>query len=140
MLKFIRCYNFIFLLNSIFSKYIPDVLIDADLTLGSVSYLVHLFNKVEKTNKKEKLWWYCYSEKYEKKIIILSSENNISDQIARMQIYDEIELYFPGKKREYLYKMTQKAKNIYILFKGIGINKIEVVTSNADRIFRLTDV
>ncbi len=57
-----------------------------------------------------------------------------------MQIYDEIELYFPGKKREYLYKMTQKAKNIYILFKGIGINKIEVVTSNADRIFRLTDV
>ena len=31
-----------------------------------------------------------------------------------------MELYLPGKKRKYLYKMTQKAKNIYILFKEIG--------------------
>ena len=42
-------------------------------------------------------------------------------------------------KREYLRKMTQKAKNIYTLFKGIGIDKIGVVTSSADAISRLTD-
>src|SRR5947207_1043982 len=50
-----------------------------------------------------------------------------------------MELYLPGKKREYLRKMTQKAKNIYMLFKGIGIDKIGVVTSSADVISRLTD-
>jgi hypothetical protein len=59
--------------------------------------------------------------------------------MARMQIYDEMELYLPGKKREYLCKMTQKAKNIYTLFKGIGIDLIGVVTSSADAISRLTD-
>src|SRR4051794_8835622 len=59
--------------------------------------------------------------------------------MARTQIYDEMELYLPGKKREYLRKMTQKAKNIYTLFKGIGIDKIGVVTSSADAISRLTD-
>ena len=50
-----------------------------------------------------------------------------------------MELYLPGKKREYLRKMTQKAKNIYTLFKGIGIDKIGLVTSSADAISRLTD-
>ena len=59
--------------------------------------------------------------------------------MARTQIYDEMELYLPGKKREYLRKMTQKAKNIYTLFKGIGIDKIGLVTSSADAISRLTD-
>ncbi|CAB4442420.1 unnamed protein product [Rhizophagus irregularis] len=59
--------------------------------------------------------------------------------MARTQIYDEMELYLPGKKGEYLRKMTQKAKNIYTLFKGIGIDKIGVVTSSADAISRLTD-
>ncbi len=32
-----------------------------------------------------------------------------------------------------------KIKNIYTLFKGIGIDKIEMVTSSVDMIFRLTD-
>ena len=59
--------------------------------------------------------------------------------MARTQIYDEMELYLPGKKREYLRKMTQKAKNIYTLFKGIGIDKVGVVTPSADAISRLTD-
>src|ERR1700733_9679096 len=59
--------------------------------------------------------------------------------MARTQIYDEMKMYLPGKKREYLRKMTQKAKNIYTLFKGIGIDKIGVVTSSADAISRLTD-
>src|SRR6185369_13739418 len=83
--------------------------------------------------------WYYYSEEYEKKVKIIGLENNISDQMARTQIYDEMLPYLPGIKREYLRKMTQKAKNIYTLFKGIGINKIGVVTFSADAISRLTD-
>ncbi|GET51212.1 hypothetical protein GLOIN_2v1790949 [Rhizophagus irregularis DAOM 181602=DAOM 197198] len=139
LLEFIKCHNSTSLPNSISSKHIPDVPVNADLTPGSVLHLAHLFDKAEKTGRKEKLRWYYYSEEYEKKIITLRSENNISDQMARTQIYDEMELYLPGKKREYLRKMTQKAKNIYTLFKGIGIDKIGVVTSSADAISRLTD-
>jgi hypothetical protein len=46
--------------------------------------------------------------------------------MARTQIYDEMEPHsiFPV----YLHKMSQKVKNIYMLFKGIGIDKIGVVT------------
>ncbi|GES95205.1 hypothetical protein GLOIN_2v1882276 [Rhizophagus clarus] len=120
-------------------KHILEVPIDAELTPGSVPHLAHLFDKAEKTGRKDKLRWYYYSEEYEKKVVALSSENNISDQMARTQIYDEMELYLPGKKREYLRKMTQKAKNIYTLFKGIGIDKIGVVTSSADATSRLTN-
>src|SRR6266542_1491055 len=142
LLEFIRCHNSTSLLNSISSKHVSFDAIplgSADLTPGSVPHLAHLFDKAEKTGRKEKLRWYYYSEEYEKKVITLSSENNISDQMARTQIYDEMELYLPGKKREYLRKMTQKAKNIYTLFKGIGIDKIGVVTSSADAISRLID-
>jgi hypothetical protein len=142
VIEFIRCHNSTFLLNSIFSK---RVLFDAislgsaDLTSGSVSHLTHLFNKAEKTGWKKKLRWYYYSEEYKKKVVTFRFENNISDQMARTQIYDEMELYLPGKKREYLRKMTQKTKNIYTLFKGIGIDKIGVVTSSADAISSVTD-
>ncbi|GET57963.1 hypothetical protein GLOIN_2v1790949 [Rhizophagus irregularis DAOM 181602=DAOM 197198] len=139
LLEFIKCHNSTSLPNSISSKHIPDVPVNADLTPGSVLHLAHLFDKAEKTGRKEKLRWYYYSEEYEKKIVTLRSENDISDQMARTQIYDEMELYLPGKKREYLRKMTQKAKNIYTLFKGIGIDKIGVVTSSADAISGLTD-
>jgi hypothetical protein len=111
LLEFIRCHDFTSLPNSISSKHIPDVPVDANLTPGSVPHLAHLFDKAERTFGR----WYHYSEEYEKKAVTLSSENNISDQMARTQIYDEIELYLPGKKREYLHKMTQKAKNIYML-------------------------
>jgi len=139
LLEFIRCHDFTSLPNSISSKHISDVPVITDLTPGSVSHLAHLFDKAKKIGRKEKLRWYYYSEEYEKKIITLSSENNISDQMARTQIYDEMELYLPGKKREYLRKMTQKAKNIYILFKRIGIDKVGVVTPSADAISRLID-
>ncbi|RHZ84149.1 hypothetical protein Glove_85g69 [Diversispora epigaea] len=59
--------------------------------------------------------------------------------MARTQIYNEMMPYLSGIKREYLRKMTQKAKNIYTLFKGIGIDKIGLVTYSADAISRLTD-
>ncbi|CAG8747490.1 16487_t:CDS:1, partial [Funneliformis mosseae] len=95
LLEFIRCHNSTSLPNSIFSKHIPDVQVDADLTSGSILHLAHLFDKAEKTGRKEKLQWYYYSEKYEKKVVTLSSENNISDQMAKTQIYDKMELYLP---------------------------------------------
>ncbi|GES79009.1 hypothetical protein GLOIN_2v1882276 [Rhizophagus clarus] len=117
------------------SKQIP---VDSDLAPGSIPHLAHLFDKAEKTGQKEKLRWYYYSEEFEKKAIIIALENNISDQMARTQIYDEMESYLPGKKRENLRKMTQKTKNIYTLFKEIGIDKIGLVTYSVDAIGSLT--
>ncbi|CAB5377963.1 unnamed protein product [Rhizophagus irregularis] len=117
------------------SKQIP---VDSDLAPGSIPHLSHLFDKAEKTGRKEKLRWYYYSEEFEKKAITIALENNISDQMARTQIYDEMEPYLPGKKRENLRKVTQKAKNIYTLFKEIGIDKIRLVTYSVDAIGSLT--
>src|SRR5205814_1921953 len=91
LLEFIRCHDSTSFQNSISSKHIPDVPVDANLTPGSVPHLAHLFNKAEKTGRKEKLRWYYYSEEYETKVVTLRSENNISDQMARTHIYDEME-------------------------------------------------
>ncbi|CAG8719879.1 3284_t:CDS:2, partial [Cetraspora pellucida] len=106
LFKFIRGTDFISLqnlkktpLNSIFIKQISDIPVDIDLTPGSAPHLAHLFGKAEKTGRKEKLRWYYYSEEYEKKVSNLSSEKNISDQMARTQIYDEMMQYLPGIKR-----------------------------------------
>ncbi|CAI2193655.1 2105_t:CDS:2, partial [Funneliformis geosporum] len=74
-------------------KQIP---VDSDLALGSIPHLAHLFDKAEKTGRKEKLRWYYYSEEFEKKAIAIALESNISDQMARTQIYDEMEPYLPG--------------------------------------------
>ncbi|CAB5378582.1 unnamed protein product [Rhizophagus irregularis] len=93
-----RCHDSTSLPNSIFSKHIPDVLVDANLTPGSVPYLTRLFDKAEKTGQKEKLRWYYYSEEYEKKVVTLSSENNISDQMARTQIMMKWSCISPVKR------------------------------------------
>jgi hypothetical protein len=63
-------------LNSISNKHIPDVLVNTDLTPGSIPHLIYLFDKAEKTGQKEKLRWYYYSKEYEKKVTTLSSKNN----------------------------------------------------------------
>ncbi|PKY31845.1 hypothetical protein RhiirB3_490197 [Rhizophagus irregularis] len=68
LLEFIRCHDSTPLSNSISSKHISDVPVNADLTPGSVPHLVHLFVKAEKTGQKEKLRWYYYSEEYEKRL------------------------------------------------------------------------
>ncbi|CAI2188396.1 17343_t:CDS:2, partial [Funneliformis geosporum] len=57
--------------------------------------------EAEKTGWKEKLHWYYYSEEFEKKVITIALESNISDQMARTQIYDEIEPYLSGRKAFY---------------------------------------
>ncbi|CAG8642391.1 5904_t:CDS:2 [Paraglomus brasilianum] len=106
-------------------------------TSGSASHLAHLFDKAKKT---EILRWYYYSEEFEKKVRDISSENEINNQMARTQIYNEMEPYLPGIKREYLRKKTQKARNIYTLFKEIRIDKIKHITYSADAISSLTGV
>ncbi|CAH1770921.1 3481_t:CDS:1, partial [Entrophospora sp. SA101] len=111
-----------------------------DSTPGSALRLAHLFDKAKKTGQKEILRWYCYSEEFEKKVTDISFKNELNDQMARTQIYNEMVPFLPGIKREYLRKKTQKARNIYTLFKEIGIDKIKQVTYSADAISSLTGV
>ncbi|CAG8669765.1 13575_t:CDS:2, partial [Cetraspora pellucida] len=54
-------------------------------------------------------------------------------------VYNEMEPFLPGIKREYLRKKTQKVRNIYTLFKEIGIDKIKQVMYSANAISRLMD-
>ncbi|RHZ71209.1 hypothetical protein Glove_261g96 [Diversispora epigaea] len=111
---------------------------EIDLTSASTSHLAHLFDKAKKTGQKKILHWYFYSERFEKKVRDISIENEINDQMARTQIYNKIEPYLSGIKRKYLRKKTQKARNIYTLFKEIGIDKIKHITYNVDAISSLT--
>ncbi|CAJ0913616.1 13336_t:CDS:2, partial [Entrophospora sp. SA101] len=62
---------------------------------SSAPYLAHLFDKAKQTGQKEILRWYYYSEEFEKKVIDISSKNNINDQMAKTQIYDEMGPYLP---------------------------------------------
>ncbi|CAG8722398.1 18034_t:CDS:2, partial [Cetraspora pellucida] len=127
--------------NSISNKQILENMLDRDdLTPGSASHLVYLFDKAKKIGQKEILYWYYYSEEFKKKVSDIILKNEINDQMARIQIYNEMKPFLPGIKRVYLCKKTQKARNIYILFKKIGIDKIKQVTYSADAISSLTDI
>ncbi|CAG8514906.1 9892_t:CDS:2 [Cetraspora pellucida] len=101
--------------NPIPDRQILENMLDGDdSTPGSALHLAHLFDKAKKTGQKEIL--------------------------PRTQIYNKMEPFLPGIKREYLHKKTQKARNIYTLFKEIGIDKIKQVTYSADAISSLTGV
>ncbi|CAG8585365.1 8148_t:CDS:2, partial [Diversispora eburnea] len=60
-----------------------NISVGTDLIPGSVPYLTRLFDKAEKTGRKEKLRGYYYSEEIERKVKTNSLENNISDKMAR---------------------------------------------------------
>ncbi|RHZ89953.1 hypothetical protein Glove_9g77 [Diversispora epigaea] len=56
----------------------------ASQTSDSALYLICLFNKTKKTNQKEILHWYCYSEEFEKKIRNISLKNELNNQIIHV--------------------------------------------------------
>ncbi|CAG8763496.1 4346_t:CDS:1, partial [Racocetra fulgida] len=76
--------------------------------------LAHLLYQASKARKKsikakqeEILSWGCYSEKYEDRVIKITSENkNLKDKTARTQIYNEMKPYLTGISDEYLRKIT----------------------------------
>ncbi|CAB4376273.1 unnamed protein product [Rhizophagus irregularis] len=97
------------------------------------------------------LWW-CYSEKFEDKVVELRSGNKkLTDKTARSQIYAEMKPYLTGVSDGYLRKITSKARKINKLFgyeydpvtlqkiKGIGGHMIQRVTYSVDSISRLTN-
>ncbi|GES93752.1 hypothetical protein GLOIN_2v1695250 [Rhizophagus clarus] len=62
------------------------------------------------------LWW-CYSEKFEDKVVELRSGNKkLTDKTTRSQIYAEMKPYLMGISDGYLRKITSKARKINKLF------------------------
>ncbi|CAG8782993.1 25068_t:CDS:2, partial [Gigaspora rosea] len=65
--------------------------------------------------------------------------NKIDDQSARTLVYNEIKALLPNISDVNLRQRTFRAKKIYTLLMGIGIEKIQAITCSASAISSLTD-
>jgi len=66
--------------------------------------------------------------------------DKIDDKSARTLVYNEIKSLLPDVTDVNLCKITFRAKRVYILFEGIGIDKISQVSYSASAISSLKDV
>ncbi|CAG8657986.1 2710_t:CDS:2 [Gigaspora rosea] len=65
--------------------------------------------------------------------------NKIDDQSARTLVYNEIKALLPDVSDVNLRQRTFRAKKIYMLLIGIGIEKVQVIMCSASTISNLTD-
>ncbi|RHZ46150.1 hypothetical protein Glove_632g23 [Diversispora epigaea] len=139
------------LAHNTFDVQIPDFSLETILT-GSNSgasaeahkvtaqNIVDLFNIAMKIRRKEILYWYCYYKAHENRIRNIRSINKINDKSARMLVYNEIKSLLPNITDVNLRKITSRAKKIYILVEGIGMDRIRQVTYSASAISSLKDI
>lgn len=66
--------------------------------------------------------------------------NKIDDQSVRTLVYSKIKSLLPDITNVNLYKITSRAKKVYILFKKIGIDKIQTVTYSTNTILSLIEI
>ncbi|GES89649.1 hypothetical protein GLOIN_2v1766209 [Rhizophagus clarus] len=127
----------------VFDIQIPEFSLEAILTGSSnitAQTIVDLFNVAMKVRQTEILCWYCYYKAYEDRIRDVKSTNKIDDQSARTLVYSEIKSLLPDITDVNLRKITSRAKKVYILFEGIGIDKIQAVTYSASAISSLIEI
>jgi hypothetical protein len=127
----------------VFDIQIPEFSLEAILTGSSkitAQTIVDLFNVAMKVRHKEILCWYCYYKAYEDRIRDVKSTNKIDDQSARTLVYSEIKSLLPDITDVNLRKITSRAKKVYVLFEGIGIDKIQAVTYSASAISSLIEI
>src|SRR5438045_9525494 len=78
-------------------------------------------------------------EKFKKGIQEIIAKDNVSDQTARKQLFQDIMKHLSGITLETLRKRTQRAIKIYKLFEKIGIDRIKNIKSySADSISKFT--
>ncbi|CAB5379083.1 unnamed protein product [Rhizophagus irregularis] len=76
---------------------------------------------------------------YEDRVRDVKSKNGVDDKSARTLVYSEIKPLLPDITDVNLHKITFRAKKIYILFDGIGINRIQIISCSASAISNLYD-
>ncbi|RIA88175.1 hypothetical protein C1645_739594 [Glomus cerebriforme] len=136
-------------------KFSSPATLSASVRLKKLANLFYQANNAKnaiKAKRTEISSWYCYSERFEDKVMELRSEDKkLTDQTARKRIYNEMKSFLTGVSDGYLRVMTCKARKINKLFgyeydsetlkkfNGIGWDMIHRVTCSADSISRLTN-
>ncbi|CAI2187409.1 13915_t:CDS:2, partial [Funneliformis geosporum] len=108
--------------------------------------LAHLFLKVSiegknttQVKQKEILYRYLYGKKFKKGVQKIIAKDNISEQKARKQLFQDIIKHLSKITLETLRKRTQRAIKIYKLFEKIRIDRIKNIKSySADSISNFT--
>ncbi|CAB5194332.1 unnamed protein product [Rhizophagus irregularis] len=129
-------------INKAFDIQIPELSLEAILIGSSevtAQNIVDLFRVAMKLRRKEILCWYCYYKAYEDRVRDVKSKNGVDDKSARTLVYSEIKPLLPDITDVNLRKITFRAKKIYILFDGIGINRIQIISCSASAISNLYD-
>ncbi|RIB04479.1 hypothetical protein C2G38_677561 [Gigaspora rosea] len=128
----------------------PDISDHNENDKHIVIELAHLYQKARKAKKntiyakqEEILSWYYYAEGFERRVndnLSICRNNKRADDLARIQVYDEIWDCLSGVSRENFRKQTQRAYKIYKLFNGLGKDKIKRVKSySANGISKLSN-
>src|SRR5215212_2101711 len=98
--------------------------------------LAHLFLKVSiegknttQAKQKEISCRYSYGKKFEESVQEIIAKDNVSDQTARKQLFQDIIKHLSGITLETLRKRTQRAIKIYKLFEKIGVDRIKNIKS-----------
>src|ERR1700722_17479298 len=80
-----------------------------------------------------------YGKKFEESVQEIITRDNVSDQTARKQLFQDIIKHLSGITLETLRKRTQRAIKIYKLFEKIGVDRIKNIKSySADSISKFT--
>ncbi|GBB91838.1 hypothetical protein RclHR1_19240005 [Rhizophagus clarus] len=94
--------------------------------------LAHLFLKVSiegknttQAKQKEILCRHLYGKKFKESIQEIVARDNVSDQTARKQLFQDIIKHLSGIILEMLRKRTQRAIKIYKLFEKIRVDRIK---------------
>ncbi|RHZ66970.1 hypothetical protein Glove_303g117 [Diversispora epigaea] len=128
--------------SDVFDIKIPEFSLEAIITGSSkitAQNIADLFIIAMKVRQKEILCWYCYYKAYEDRIEDIKCINKIDDQSARTLVYNEIKSLLPDITDVNLRQRTFRAKKIYTLLMGIGVEKVQAITCSASAISSLTD-
>ncbi|CAG8701112.1 37958_t:CDS:2, partial [Gigaspora margarita] len=121
-------------ISEVFDIQFPEFSLEVIITGSSkitAQNIADLFIVAIKVRQKEILCWYCNYKAYEDRIEDIKRINKIDDQSARTLVYNEIKALLPDITDVNLRQRTFRAKKIYTLLVGIGIEKIQAITCSA---------
>jgi hypothetical protein len=128
-------------ISSVASVELHDESILNNAIEGSTRRLAYWIDEAIKTGLKEILCLYHYSLEFEEKVKNIPADGKTKDKTARSMIYKDMLQYLPNVTLGNLRIRTHRAKNILMLFgeKGVGIDRIKLVTCSASDISRLNN-
>ena len=128
-------------ISSVASVELHDKSILNNAIEGSTQRLAYWIDEAIKMGLKEILWLYHYSLEFEEKVKNITADGKTKDKTARSMIYKDMLQYLPNVTLGNLRIWTHRAKNILMLFgeKGVGIDRIKLVTCSASDISRLNN-